>query len=393
MLSGIKRGKKKKADTPSAAEPDSLPSFDNAGVASQLRQSMLVQPDSQPVSLSVKGSFCSPLIQTKYRPEKVEEDMTVKELVAMERQDAPSLDEQMLRNLSRSRKRQRQSGRESSDDEVEQMKRLLPVSLVNGKDSISKNAKNEMREGHRLVAQNRNQNKVTSRCSWWVESSSFRDYRLLATGKHCSLVMAPPQKSLLLGHHFYLVPLKHATSFVNGGIEDEHLWQDVEKFQSALNNLYACEGKGVIMFETILPNKQGLWQTKLEVVPVPFTSLKDSPIYFSSAMKEQVEDWGTHNKIIELTKERPAKRSLPKGFPYFLVFWGNVSTSESTGFAQIIESSAFPMDFGVETIASILAIDSPRLRGGCIQSTENEQLNIVEFKRKWEKFDFTRGKE
>ena len=315
---------------------------------------------------------------------KNEEDMTVQELAARERQGSGmTWDEQMTRNAIRvGKKRRRKIGNnEDSDEEVERMKKLLP-----GHEGKKSEGKAQNRERHRLMDQHKQQEKITSKCSWWLESSSFSKHRLLALGNHVSLVMAPPNASLVAGHHFYLVPFKHAQSFVD--CEDDGVWEEVRRFQTSLNNIYARERKGIILCETVLPNK-GFWQTKMEVVPVPFPVLQDSPVFFKSSMAEQVEEWGTHNKVLSTSSHKPLKAVIPKNFPYFYIEWGNISTSNNTGFAQIIESPDFRHDFGLDTLAGMLDLDPIRFQRKKKVSFEEERQTIADFLSKWKKFDWT----
>jgi hypothetical protein len=319
---------------------------------------------------------------------KREEDMTVQELAARERGTHMSWDEQMTRNLARLGKKRRRDdkNKDDSDEEVERMKRWLPSDDGAAKKPKAQEKANQ-REVHRLMDQHQEQEKVTSKCAWWLESSSFSKHRLLALGNHVSLVMAPPNASLGLGNHFYLVPFKHAPSFVD--CEDEDVWQEVRRFQTALQNLYARQGKAVIMCETVLPNK-GFWQTKLEVIPIPFSVIQDAPLFFKSAMVEQTEEWGTHNKILNTTSQKPLKSVIPKNFPYFYIDWGNISTSKATGYAQIIESSDFRHDFGLDTVAGMMELDPIRFQRKKKFSYEEERQGIADFLAKWEKVDWTK---
>lgn len=334
--------------------------------------------------------------------EKKEEDMTVQELVAQERREnqGMSWDEQMTRNMVRLGKNKKRkltaSKGEDSDDEVETMKQWLP-GATNTKEGTQKQEraveKAQQRDRHRLMHEKLQEDKVTSKCSWWLESSSFRKHRLLALGNHVSLVMAPPNASLVPGNHFYIVPLKHAPSFVQVMADDDMgIWKEVQQFQTSLQNMYARQGKSVILLETVLSQTKGLWQTKLEVVPVPFGTLQDAPMYFQSAMREQTEEWGTHTKILKVSSQKPLSSVIPnKGFPYFFVEWGKISTSPTaTGFAQIIESESFRHDFGLDTVAGMLDLDPVRLQRKQTYSHEEERKQIADFLKQWEKVDWTK---
>jgi hypothetical protein len=265
---------------------------------------------------------------------------TIDDMLQEEKSNTRSMDEQFARNVARVGSRYRGTESKNShatgadEDEVVdttmyQTQRLTAVA-------------SQQREQSRQVAQFDKQNAVTSKCSWWMESSSFQKHMLIALGNHVCLSMAPSQASLFPGDHLYLVPIAHADAMV--GCEDG-VWNEIFRFQQALRGMYAKEQKGVIFIETVLPSTKGLWQTRVEAIPVPRRIAEDAPMYFKSALMEQAEEWGTHTKLLS-TKDKGLQRTIPKTFPYFYVEW-----EAGNGFAQIIETGAFPSDFGVNTIA------------------------------------------
>ena len=434
MLSGIRKGKKRKKkdglkpsvdssqSTKLPAEQNESKQLDNKSIAAKLRES-LASGDMSVLSSSNASSLQSnPMDQLERRgrirtgeagtPNSPTDDSslmvvnlpriststahtaeakTIRQMAAEEAQSSEmmSWDEQMARNLSRlGRKRRRKKSRDDdSDEEVDQMQFLLPGHQEQ-RGSQKAAAKAQEREKHRAIAAHHKQEKITSKCPWWIESSSFSKHRLLALGNHVSLVMAAPNSSLVLGHHFYLVPLKHAESYVSC---DDGVWEEVRRFHSSLQNLYAKEyKKDVIMFETVLPNRLGIWQTKIELVPVSFDLIQDAPIYFKSAMVEHSEEFGTHSKLLTISRQKPLRSVVPKKkFPYFFCEWGTVATSNHTGFAQIIESSQFRHDFGVDTIAGMMELEPIRFQRKR-KFAHNEELRYIgEFLEKWKAFDWT----
>lgn len=408
MLSGIRVGKKKKSKKTlsqegpkySTATPPAIFDNDNASVAEKLKLSLASgNPDALQCSsndrLERAGKFSmqynedgknneSVVIFSGPVSKKSEEEMSARELAVAERNASVSLDEQMIRNAVRiGKKRRRGMTGEDSDEEVETMKRFLPS---HDEKSSKAAEKAKQRETHRLIEQHVQQEKITSKCAWWIDSRSFSKHRLLALGNHVSLVMAPPNASLIEGHHFYLVPIKHSSSFVD--CEDDGVWDEVQRFHTALSNMYATKRKGVLLCETVMPSKS-FWQTKMDVIAVPFSVLQDSPIFFKSSMMEQSEEWGTHNKVLPTSAVKPLKSVIPKNFPYFYIGWGNVSTSNDTGYAQIIESSDTRHDFGLDTISSIMDLDPIRLQRKKNFSYELERQHISAFLDGWKRFDWT----
>jgi hypothetical protein len=331
---------------------------------------------------------------------KREEDMTVAELAAKERvttgENSMSWNEHMTRDILRVGKKRKMKARtaaagEDSDEEIERLKKHLPDFHLNNetmsaKKTAEKVEKEDQRNRRRQIDQYRKQEKITSMCSWWINSSSFSKDRLLAFGKHVSLMMAPPNASLVPGHQFYLVPLKHAPSMVD--CDDHEVREEIKLFRNSLENMYARERKGIVFCETVLPNKN-FWQTKIEVVPIPFAQLQDAPIYFKSALVEQAEEFGTHTKLFQTTNSKQLRSVIPKNFPYFSIDWGNISSSNNTGYAQIIESSGFPRDFGLDTLAGMIEADPIRFNRKTKFPKSFELKLVADFATKWKPFDWT----
>jgi hypothetical protein len=51
--------------------------------------------------------------------------------------------------------------------------------------------------------------------------------------------------------------------------------------------------------ETLLPNKR-FWQTKMEVVTVPYCVVQDALIFLKSYTVEQADEFGIHNKLMKI---------------------------------------------------------------------------------------------
>lgn len=105
--------------------------------------------------------------------------------------------------------------------------------------------------------------------------------------------------------------------------------------------------------------------------------------FFKSALTEQADEWGTHTKLLS-TRNKGVRRIIPKTFPYFFVEW-----APGDGFAQIVESSNFPKDFGADTIAGVLHLDPIRFQRKQKVSVETEKQLILDFLSKWKPFDWT----
>mmetsp|Transcript_29252 Transcript_29252/g.41149 ORF Transcript_29252/g.41149 Transcript_29252/m.41149 type:complete len:254 (-) Transcript_29252:110-871(-) len=237
----------------------------------------------------------------------------------------------------------------------------------------------QQKERSRQIAQHDKESSMTSKFWWWMESPSFQKYMLIALGNHVSLVKAPSNLSLNKGH-CYLVPVKHADSYV--GCEDD-VWDEVQRFQTSLRHMFRKEGQVPIFYETVLPSSKGLWQTRMEVIPVQERVADDAPMFFKSELTEQAEEWGTHTKLLR-TRDKGLRRSVPKKFPYFFVEW-----EQNAGYAQLIETPDFPKDFGVDTIAGMMQMDPIRFRRKQKHPPDADRQAVLEFVSKWKEFDWT----
>jgi len=308
-------------------------------------------------------------------------------MVTLEKAQESSLADEEMRNVMRLSKRQRQAKKYmNASDSDEEEANLARTAIPAAQDPV----KSAQRLQHRQVAMHDKQEKIISKCWWWLESASFSRHRLLALGDHVSLVMAPFNLSLTPGHHFYIVPISHAESLT--AVEDDRVWQEIQQFQSALRNLYQTQGQGLLFTETVLPSSSSFWQTKLEAIPVPLDQWHDSPLFFKSALAEQAQEWGTHQKLMYTTATKGLRQTIPKKFSYFYLEYSN----NGNGFAQIIESPSssssvrvFPKDFAVDTIAGMLKLDPIRFRRKERSNDAAEKHAIHEFLEKWKPFDWT----
>lgn len=428
MLSGIKKGKRKRKanqnnygekEAPRAAVPST--SNNNLSVADQLRRSLAAGEDivatlNDRSSSNAIGGLPHHLMErsgriqeaTKRKPGEEEEAEVLvvglsastasraERLITGEASGARSsasrmsVDEEMARNvirLGKKRKQKAKSHGDSDEEEIRQQSMLMPDDHPN-KRALSK-AKQEQADANanrravsREMSMNDSQDRIMSKCWWWLESSQFAKHRLVSLGNHVSLVMAPLNLSLTAGRHLYIVPIKHAESLVAC---EEEVWDEIKRFQTSLRNLFEKEYKqGVLFSETVLPTNN-FWQSKMEVIPIKRKLWLDSELFFKSTLTEMADESnGTHNKLLS-TSEKGLRRTIPKGFPYFFVEWD----APSQGYAQIIESSDFPVDFAADTIAGMAGMDPLRFKKKQKFTPENERKHILDFLEKWKKYDWT----
>lgn len=441
MLAGIKVGKKKKRKAPPEGAVPSAPSLEvtavanqtetvstgkgassgNASIAEQLRQSLLTgsllssteaartSESSKPQTYAHSSRISSSIdaLERRGRVGKAEShstsqstrddvmlipgaaprtsttdaDLSVKEMVEQERSQTMSTAELETRNIMRTNKKRKIKlktlARQDSDEDLQ---RQLESAVPSEPTSTRATARAAQRHHNIDVARHDRQDQITAKCWWWLESSNFSRHRLLALGNHVSLVMAPPNLSLTDYNHFYIVPLKHTESLT--GAEDE-VWDEIQRFQASLRAMYQKENKEVLFCETVLSSR-GFWQTKMEAIVVPMATWQDTPLFFKSALTEQAEEWGTHQKLMKTTG-KGLRRSVPKNFSYFYLQWD----VNHAGYAQMIETTAFPRDFGVDTIAGVMGMDPIRFRRNLKTAPEQERQGVLTFLEKYKPFDWT----
>jgi hypothetical protein len=204
-----------------------------------------------------------------------DEDKTIEELVAEEKQSqlegSRGMDENFARNIARLGSRYKGAEFKSTagatagaDEEDMAGDGGIDMKMFTSNESRLTEAAQYNREMSRQMDRAKKENKITSRCWWWMESSSFQKHRLLSLGDHVSLIYVPSHEALV-GSQCYLVPVKHAESFAS--CEDE-VWDEIARFRTSLRHVFAKEDKGVLFCETVLPTK-GLWQARMDVIPVP----------------------------------------------------------------------------------------------------------------------------
>jgi hypothetical protein len=87
------------------------------------------------------------------------------------------------------------------------------------------------------------------------------------------MVLSPSHLSLV-DMQCILVPIQQAESFVS--CEDE-VWDEIERFKAGLRAMFRELGKSVLFCETVFESTS-LWQTRMEVIPVPLEVASDAPM-------------------------------------------------------------------------------------------------------------------
>jgi Protein similar to CwfJ C-terminus 2/Protein similar to CwfJ C-terminus 1 len=433
MLSGIQVGKKKKATkgpnsversvigAGSAHDRSHRAAPSNAAAAAALREALMststrietTNPtvlQQEPLHSGSKAERViaapPPLVTSPplaayasaplFRDHKPEADMSVDELVAMEKQQRHQHEREMKNILRLNKKRKIKANVDSDDDDDAQIQTALQASAFA---SVAAAASRQPERVHFEKQQRRDkrQTHATSSPCWWHFESmpAHHKFRVVALGNHVVLVMAPSHETLAatVGQHLYLVPQSPVVSLST--CHDPEIWKEIEQFQASLSKVFPAND--LIYFETVLPSHLSdktsfVWQTKLEAVAVPRRAASEAPMVFRQALTEQADEThGVHQKLLTITAAQPVHRVVPARYPYFYVQWSSkVSESTPTGYAQLIESSSFPRDFGLDTIAGMLREDElVRFRRRRCQNDDRDRQVILQFLTKWKPHDWT----
>jgi Protein similar to CwfJ C-terminus 2/Protein similar to CwfJ C-terminus 1 len=409
MLTGIKVGKKKikavvseqphDSERMSTTAPPNDMGRSNTLAADQLRE-LLQQPQSSRISSSKPlctwkehsdervNSFRDVVLITQDVSRvpvstKEEADMTVLELLKQEKSSQYDFAKQEMKSILNQKKKRGRS-HNLGDDDDEWQTHLYSSTEGNDdgtrglKEASSSKRSTPLHPNHRF----RDDKKiVTSHCPWWIQSSNFSSHRLITTNYlSVTTSMAPPSSSLTFGEHFYICPIDYTPSLTAC---DDNVWQEIRAVQSMLRAIARQENKGVVFFETVLESssRSKVWQTRLEAVFVPMATYLDASLYFRSALQELADENSTYTKLIATNASKTVRTSVPKQFPYFYVEYDD----SPRGYILMIESSKFPKDFGMDTIASMLHIDPIRFRSHNKQLSQQEDGHVISsFMRKYE---------
>ncbi|XP_053399923.1 CWF19-like protein 2 [Mercenaria mercenaria] len=158
---------------------------------------------------------------------------------------------------------------------------------------------------------------------------------IIAIGTKVYLCL-PNNKSLTEGHCL-IVPMQHVAS---GTTVDEDVWSEIQVFRRTLTKMFADRDEDVVFMETCMKLKQ-FPHMCIECVPMDKEVGDLAPIYFKKAIQESESEWSQNKKVVDLS-QKDIRHSVPKGFPYFAVDFGNQG-----GFAHVIEDEfRFPYYFG-----------------------------------------------
>lgn len=205
----------------------------------------------------------------------------------------------------------------------------------------------------------------------------------------------------LVKGHCLIVPIQHHLNMLEG---DDDVWDEVRNFMKCLMRMFAEDDKGVIFYETVITLK---WQkhTCIECVPLPWEQYELIPGYFKESILASEAEWSQHKKLIDFsTRPGGFRRAMVPNLPYFMVQFDHKG---ERGYGHVIEGTSdaaehengleegekgggdFPSYFAGEIIGNVLDLEPRRWRRPRRIDLHSNKERVKEFKKKYDKFDWT----
>jgi diadenosine tetraphosphate (Ap4A) HIT family hydrolase len=321
---------------------------------------------------------------TALLPSDVADQSTVADLLREERQSGTGdFDRQLAANITRRgggtfKLAELGASRTGADEDDAGATEDL-ARLVQSKDYRLTEQARQQRDKQRAVQAHTQMEKVLNSCRYCFNTANpdFKKYLVIALGEH-SLLMVPPEGPILPGH-MVIVPLPHIVAMTDA---DEEVYDEVNRFKAALQDMYVSQGEDALFLETSMHHGRRR-HTRVDVIPMDKELAFDAPLYFKQAIVGS-EEWATNKELID-TKGKGLRRSIPKGFAYFHVGW------QGGGYVHAIDNEeTFPESFGIDVCAGMLGLPPGRFgRKAQRLSVEQERTLVLDFVKQWEPFDWT----
>jgi hypothetical protein len=209
----------------------------------------------------------------------------------------------------------------------------------------------------KALTQERRLAETEARCALCVGSKAHLNQKFLevAAGSRAYLRIKPAHLSL--GPlHCEIVPSTHAPSRLAC---DDDAQAEIARFISCLQYMLQKDNKvGIVLESAVHFSKRS--HAVVDIVPLDRAVAHDVKIFFKQALLSCDEEFSRHQKLIDLTKKRPLKASVPRHFEYLSVEWGDGCSDKAegatNGFVHPVEdSSTIGEDFNLDVLAGLLA--------------------------------------
>ena len=207
---------------------------------------------------------------------------------------------------------------------------------------------------------------------------------LIISMTESAYLMLPRTKPITKGHCL-IVPVQAIKSMTHA---DDELNESMSEYKNSLVKMFQKENRSCVFLETVL-NINRSHHTSVHCIPIPNELAEESPIYFQQALLQSDTEWTSHKKIIDASKSKYIKHSIPANFSYFHVEICALNKAKA-GYAHIIEDAKkFGPYFGEDVINDLLG--NPPSRFG---RREKKKLNFAQqrdlvmgFKNVYKDFD------
>ena len=216
-----------------------------------------------------------------------------------------------------------------------------------------------------------------------ISNAHFPKHLIISMNENAYL-MLPRTKPITKGHCL-IVPLQAIKSMTHA---DDGLNESISEYKNSLLRMFQKEDRSCVFLETVM-NIHRSHHTAIHCIPIPNELAEESPIYFQQALLQSDTEWTSHKKVINTSKSRYIKHSIPAKFSYFHVEICTLNKTK-TGYAHIIEDAKkFSPYFGEDVINDLLG--NPPSRFG---RKEKKKLNfaqqrdiVIGFKEMYKDFD------
>ncbi|XP_052276892.1 CWF19-like protein 2 isoform X2 [Dreissena polymorpha] len=237
---------------------------------------------------------------------------------------------------------------------------------------------NEQRDRAAAIFEHRKMSSALDKCNFCF--NNVAKHLIIAIGSKVYLSL-PNHRSLTEGHCL-LVPMQHVASST---ALDEDVWSEMQVFRKTLTKMFEERGEDVVFMETCMRLKH-FPHMCLECVPLEKEVGDMAPIYFKKAIQESESEWSQNKKVIDMSR-KDIRHSVPRGFPYFAVDFGNEG-----GFAHVIEDEQkFPHYFGKEILGGMIDADHRLWKKPPRENFDDQRRKVMAFAEMWKPHDWTQN--
>ena len=189
-----------------------------------------------------------------------------------------------------------------------------------------------------------------------------------------------------------IVPIQHRLNLLEC---DDDEWEEIRNFMKSLTRHYAAQDKGVIFYENAAHSTSRKGHAALNAIPLPHHLAETAPAYFKEALLASDEQWSQHKPIIDTLalSQQPRygraafRKAMVKEMPYFHVFF-----TLDGGMGHVVEDERrWPKGdlFARELVGGMLDRGPEVIKKQ--GRWESGDRRVEGFRRKWEKWDWTKA--